>query len=440
VSSTASPQVGHLSRRVALTATALVGILYLVVAMIIIVWLSTSLTAQLDGRLSRALDIETTVGLVDQRRATGAPPAGPAQVTADATTAPGLAEAVPPRTQVGPPPGFPFGRERATWRVTADGVVTSVRSDLMLPVSAISVGDPVTIVIDDSRIRVAGRVDGSERVIVGESMGPIDDAVTNVTIGLLLITPLLLLGVFFGSLAVGRRVATPIEAARRRQLAFTADASHELRTPLAVIEANASLALAERRKAEWYRAGFERVLAEARRMRGIIDDLLWLARFDAMQRVPAGEPVAVAVLVGQAADRFTVLAESRRQTLTVEGGASDVTVDAPPEWIDQLIGVLLDNACKYSPDGGAIAIAVQESAGRAVLTVDDSGPGIPPERHEQVFDRFHRDADSGGGAGLGLAIADAIVRATGGRWQIGTSPLGGARMSVSWSTTAEPDA
>ena len=66
------------------------------------------------------------------------------------------------------------------------------------------------------------------------------------------------------------------------------------------------------------------------------------------------------------------------------------------------------------------------------LTVDDSGPGIPSEQRSRVFDRFHRATDASGGAGLGLAIADAIVRATGGRWTIGTSASGGASISVSW--------
>jgi signal transduction histidine kinase len=70
------------------------------------------------------------------------------------------------------------------------------------------------------------------------------------------------------------------------------------------------------------------------------------------------------------------------------------------------------------------------------LTVDDSGPGIPEEHRELVFDRFHRADDRPGGTGLGLAIADAVVRTTGGSWSIGTSPLGGARMAVSWHAVA----
>ena len=81
------------------------------------------------------------------------------------------------------------------------------------------------------------------------------------------------------------------------------------------------------------------------------------------------------------------------------------------------------------------------TGGRVSLTVDISGPGIPDEERERIFDRFHRATDGEqGGAGLGLAIGDAIVRATGGKWSVGTSPAGGARMSVSWPRAGAGDA
>ena len=107
-------------------------------------------------------------------------------------------------------------------------------------------------------------------------------------------------------------------------------------------------------------------------------------------------------------------------------------VAAPPEWLDRLLGVLLDNACKYSPDGGVVRVAVTTDGGKVRLTVDDSGPGIADDERERIFDRFHRAIEGPAGAGLGLAIADAIVRATGGRWQVGRSPTNGARMAVTW--------
>jgi signal transduction histidine kinase len=77
-----------------------------------------------------------------------------------------------------------------------------------------------------------------------------------------------------------------------------------------------------------------------------------------------------------------------------------------------------------------VRIGVAE--GRVRVAVDDSGPGIPPADRERIFDRFHRASAAAGGAGLGLAIADAVVRATGGRWAVGSSPEGGARMAVAW--------
>jgi signal transduction histidine kinase len=169
--------------------------------------------------------------------------------------------------------------------------------------------------------------------------------------------------------------------------------------------------------------------------------MLWLARFDSTEAQPQAEPVDVGVLATQTADRFAVVSQARNQILTVQDGVgrADAIVTAPPEWLDRLIGVLLDNACKYSPDGGAISVAVAGDGKRVRLTVDDSGPGIPVEQRSRVFDRFHRATDAAGGAGLGLATADAVVRASGGRWHIGTSPAGGASVSVSWPRSIASD-
>jgi two-component system OmpR family sensor kinase len=98
--------------------------------------------------------------------------------------------------------------------------------------------------------------------------------------------------------------------------------------------------------------------------------------------------------------------------------------------------VLLDNACKYAPDGGRVEAGIGlDATGRASLTIDDSSPGIRDEDRDRILDRFHRSvatSSEADGAGLGLAIGDAIVRATGGRWSVGASPIGGARFAVSW--------
>jgi signal transduction histidine kinase len=98
--------------------------------------------------------------------------------------------------------------------------------------------------------------------------------------------------------------------------------------------------------------------------------------------------------------------------------------------------VLLDNACRYSGEAGEVRVTVTADGPHVRLSVEDSGPGIPPEQREHVFDRFHRASTTPGGAGLGLAIGDAVVRATGGRWTVGDSPAGGASMTVVWPRAA----
>jgi two-component system sensor histidine kinase TctE len=247
-----------------------------------------------------------------------------------------------------------------------------------------------------------------------------------------LIGPVLLAIVFLGALTIGSRVAAPIERARRRQMEFTANASHELRTPLSVIEAQTSLALDRERDGTWYRQAFLRVDQESKRMRRLVEDLLWLARMDATADSAHAEPVDVGVVAQQGVDRFAGLAEARDQRLSLAVSGESHIISATAEWLEHLIGVLLDNACKYAPERGSVDVRVAADGDRVRLTVDDSGPGIPEEQRRRIFDRFQRAADHVGGAGLSLAIADAVVRATNGRWEVGTSSSGGASMAISW--------
>ncbi|MBO0825333.1 MAG: sensor histidine kinase, partial [Actinobacteria bacterium] len=108
----------------------------------------------------------------------------------------------------------------------------------------------------------------------------------------------------------------------------------------------------------------------------------------------------------------------------------------PPDWIDRLAGVLMDNACRFAGPGGTIRISAAQRGSRVTLTVEDSGPGVPAEMRPHIFDRFHRSTEQGGSAGLGLAIADSIVRWTHGHWHISDSDLGGALFEVSWRRTS----
>jgi signal transduction histidine kinase len=240
--------------------------------------------------------------------------------------------------------------------------------------------------------------------------------------------PFLLLAMFFGSLVVGLRALAPVKQSWRRQLEFTADASHELRTPLSVIRAEADVALSSPREAAEYREALTRIQGESRRLRQLVDDMLWLARFDSRPPPPRDEPVDLVTLAQASADRFRAVGPA----VTADVGAGPALISAPPEWIDRLAGVLMDNACRYAGPDGEVRIGVQTQGSRVSLTVEDSGPGIPEAERSRLFDRFHRATEHGPGAGLGLAIGDSIVRSTGGKWQVGDSSLGGARMTVSW--------
>src|SRR3989441_873603 len=266
-----------------------------------------------------------------------------------------------------------------------------------------------------------GGLVGDDWAVVGQTMSSVYQARSNLILAEVVIAPVLLVVVFLGALAIGRRVASPIERARQQQMDFTADASHELRTPLAVIQAQTSLALAQPREVDWYQRAFERVNQESKRMGGMVDDLLWLARFEATTAIKP-EPVDVALMAQQAVDRFAAVAEAHHQRLTLQAGGESPVIAASPEWLDRLLGVLLDNACKYTPERGSVDVRVSAEGHQIKLVVDDSGPGIAPEQRDWIFDRFRRASDQPGGAGLGLAIADAVVRATNGRWDVGTSP------------------
>jgi signal transduction histidine kinase len=397
------PSVRRASIRVALAATGVVAVAYFVVAVAVVLLVQRNLTDQIDQRITSSF----------VRLPHDSPPGG------------GPYDAPPPERLGGAP--------LILWEVHSDGHVETATSNAILPAAYTTVTQPTTATIGGVDMRLAGRPLGDDYIVIGQSLEPVTETRGTVILAELVIAPLLLGIVFLGAVAIGRRVAAPIEESRQRQLDFTADASHELRTPLAVIEAHTSLALAQDRDVGWYRSAFGRVDRESKRMRHLLDDLLWLARFDASRRSPDAEPVDLGVMAAQAVDRFGAIAETRRLRIEVHAAPEGAVVAAPPEWLDRLLGVLLDNACKYAPDGGQVEVTVAVDGSRVGLSVDDSGPGIPEDERGRIFDRFHRATDTKGGAGLGLAIADAIVRATGGRWKVGGAPAGGARMAVSWS-------
>ena len=322
------------------------------------------------------------------------------------------------------------------WLVSRQGHVSRLSLDAPALPAGVRPGPgwPVTRAIGGSFFRLVTRRNGSEWIVAGQSLAQNRHTEAVLLGSEIAAGPLLLVAMFLGSLTVGLKALGPVEQSRRRQLEFTADASHELRTPLSVISAEADIALASPRSEAEYRGSLTLIQGEGQRLRRIVEDLLWLARFDSQPPPPGDEPLDVATIADTCADRFRPVARARSITITADTvTAAPALISAPPEWIDRLAGVLMDNACRYAGPGGSVRISVDATAGRVSLAVEDSGPGIPEAERARLFDRFHRAADDGQGAGLGLAIADSIVRSTGGRWSAGDSAsLGGARMAVSW--------
>ena len=205
--------------------------------------------------------------------------------------------------------------------------------------------------------RFAATSTDSGTLIAGESLASIDHLLALLRDGEALAAPVLLLAMFGGALTIGLRALLPVEQSRRRQLEFTADASHELRTPLSVISAETSVALGAPRTPAQYRAVLMRIEGENGRLRQIVEDLLWLARFDSAPPEPRDEPLDLAVIAAACAARFRALAAAQGFDIQVAAdGPGPAWISAPPEWIDRLAGVLIDNACRYAGAHGVVRI------------------------------------------------------------------------------------
>ncbi|HEX6537687.1 MAG TPA: HAMP domain-containing sensor histidine kinase [Candidatus Dormibacteraeota bacterium] len=397
-------RVNVASLRVAFAATAAFAVVYAIVAALIVVLVTNNLQSQLDSRLMQNLaELQSVPDCAHMFGATRAAAINNTRVPYE-------------------------------WINDSNGnnVCTNTRNP-DLPAAARSVGTPTTLTVYNVDVRlVSAPVDGG-RVVVAESLDTVTQTRDTIAFTEFIVGLVLLAVAFVGALYGGRRVGAPIEIARQRQMEFTADASHELRTPLSVIEAQTSLALAHDRDAAWYRNAFTRVGHESKRIRGLVEDLLWLARADSSPKEEHSDPVEVGVLAAQTVDRFTAVAESRGITIGLTVGPGPHMVTGSAEWLDRLLGVLIDNACKYAPEQGRVRVSVVSDGNRVRAMVEDSGPGIPPDERTRIFERFHRGTSDKPGAGLGLAIADAVVRRTHGRWEVGTSAaLGGASVGVSW--------
>jgi signal transduction histidine kinase len=220
-----------------------------------------------------------------------------------------------------------------------------------------------------------------------------------------------------------------LDRAFEHERRLVGDASHELRTPISVLRTRLDVALRQEHDLE----GLRRVLAEAhadsRRLSRLADDLLLLARADQGRMPLRPEPLAVDELLRAAAARGREVAAAAGRTITVRrGGGADAVVLADPDRTAQVLDNLVFNSLRHG--GGSVELAAERQGGLVVIRVGDDGPGYPEEFLDRAFERFSQADPGRAGAGLGLAIAEAITTAQGGTIAAANRPEGGAVTTV----------
>lgn len=224
-----------------------------------------------------------------------------------------------------------------------------------------------------------------------------------------------------------------LDIAVKRIRQFTSDASHELRTPLALIRATAELALRRERDPEGYRASLGQIEREAEHMTALTESLLTLARADAGGLEMTMQATNLNELVLAVVEQNTAIAMEKGVTLRAATVDRPAWVAVDPSGIRRILLILVDNAMKHTPAGGAVTVSAAAEAGCVILAVEDSGEGIPAAALPHIFERFYR-ADpargSGSGFGLGLSIAQAIAQAHGSTIAVSGTPGAGARFSL----------
>lgn len=288
-----------------------------------------------------------------------------------------------------------------------------------------------TISTAAGRLRVYSLRIGAHPMVaqVARSLEPEDQSLDNLLVVMLVGAAGSLVVAAAGGWFLAGKSLAPLREAFDRQHAFVAHASHELRTPLAVIRANA----------EFLQTGLPDsteiadIVSETDRLSALVDALLALARGEGADRLQR-DLFDLGTVVSGSVEAMAPLAEERSVDLTTSA-EHGVHVQGDREQLRQLIVILVDNALRYTPEGGRVRVDAHRNDGTAVVAVTDTGIGIDRSALKHVFERFYRADEArsraDGGAGLGLSIAEQLVLDHGGRISAESAPGRGSTFTVS---------
>lgn len=225
-----------------------------------------------------------------------------------------------------------------------------------------------------------------------------------------------------------------MDIARRE---FLADISHELRTPITVIRGEAEVTLrGKEREPEEYRDTLHRIVELAMQLGKYVNDLLFLARAETANLQFESDKVNLCELVISAVEDFEVMAREKSISVSLNLEAPDkpIWVRADKQRLRQILFILGDNACRYSKSGGCINVTLRSEANKAILSITDSGIGIPGQDLERIFDRHFRSQNArstnNDGTGLGLPMAKSILTALDGSISVTSVENSGSTFTV----------
>ncbi len=245
--------------------------------------------------------------------------------------------------------------------------------------------------------------------------------------GSLLIIPLV--GWFLAS-----ETLKPIKKAHEQQRRFISDASHELRTPLAILRTDIDVALKKNRSVEYYHSLLQQSRDELIRLSELANSLLVLARSDSSELPLVTQDVDVVDLLAQTVAKFRERLNHKRLECSVVFPEESLLVTGNPQMLEQVFTNLLDNAMKFSSEGGNITVAAVKRGAEVTISFRDQGVGMSLEEQEKIFEPFYQvDAarSRATGSGLGLAISRAVVKRHHGKLTVDSTPGAGSTFVVS---------